>query len=109
MAKKGTLISVKPGALKGTSLIVTGDIPGQSRKSAQQILINAGATIEKSLNKKVQLVVLGEKPGPDKLTKIEDMGIETKEWDDLMEEIKGEGANEPAADDGWMMYFMSLV
>lgn len=45
------LIPVKRDALKGKKVIITGEIDGQSRKSAEQILINAGATIEKSLNK----------------------------------------------------------
>ncbi|KAF2257084.1 hypothetical protein BU26DRAFT_35917 [Trematosphaeria pertusa] len=84
-------ISIQPNALAGKKCIITGEIPGQSRKSAEQILINAGATIEKSLNKKVQLVVLGEDAGPKKLEKIEELGVETKEWDELMDEIKGDG------------------
>lgn len=84
-------ISVKPNALKGKSVIITGEIDGLKRKDAEQILIDAGATIEKSLNKKVQLVVLGADAGPKKLEKIEQLGLETKEWDDLIGEIKGDG------------------
>lgn len=101
MAKKTAAapISVRPDALKGKSVIITGEIDGQTRKSAEQILINAGATIEKSLNKKVQLVVLGADAGPKKLEKIESLGLETQEWDELIEEIKGEGGEEPAGDD----------
>ena len=57
-------IPVKPDALKGKSVIVTGEIEGYSRKAAEEILVNAGAKIEKSLNKKVQLVVLGADAGP---------------------------------------------
>ncbi|KAF1962990.1 hypothetical protein CC80DRAFT_102262 [Byssothecium circinans] len=97
-------ISVRSDALEGDRVIITGEIGGQSRKSAEQILINAGATIEKSLNKKVTLVVLGENAGQAKLDKIEKLGCETKEWDDLIEEIKGDGgaaadADEPADED----------
>jgi BRCT domain type II-containing protein len=101
MAKKGAVapIPVRRDALKGKSVIITGEIDGQTRKSAEQILINAGATIEKSLNKKVQLVVLGADAGPKKLEKIEQLGLETQEWDDLIEEIKGDGGEEPAGDD----------
>ncbi|KAF2464842.1 uncharacterized protein BDR25DRAFT_318838 [Lindgomyces ingoldianus] len=93
MAKKEApaAIPVKRNALKGTSIIITGDIEGQTRSSASQVLINAGATIEKSLNKKVQLVVLGEGAGPKKLEKIEELGLETREWDDLIEEIRADG------------------
>ena len=98
--KKDTAaISVRSDALAGEKCIVTGEIAGQSRKSAEQVLINAGATIEKSLNKKVTLVVLGEDAGPKKLEKIEELGVETKEWDRLIEEIKSEGGAAPAHDD----------
>jgi BRCT domain type II-containing protein len=89
-------ISVKSDALKGKSVIITGEIEGRTRKAAEQILIDAGAKIEKSLNKKVQLVILGENAGPNKLEKIEQLGLETKEWDDLIQEIRSEGDGEPA-------------
>lgn len=92
-------IPVKPDALKGKSVIITGDIEGQTRKSAEQILVNAGAKIEKSLNKKVQLVVLGEKAGPQKLEKIEELGIESKDWDDVIAEIKAGDSGENAEDE----------
>lgn len=99
-------IAVQPHALKGQNVIITGEIEGRSRKAAEQILIDAGAKIEKSLNKKVQLVVLGENAGPSKLEKIEEMGLLTQTWDELIEEIKatGEdgdiqaGGDEPAED-----------
>lgn len=97
--KAAPSISVRTDALADEKCIITGEIDGFKRKEAEQILINAGATIEKSLNKKVTLVVLGADAGPQKLEKIEKLGIETKEWADLIEEIKGEGGAAPADDD----------
>ncbi|PSN63652.1 hypothetical protein BS50DRAFT_85745 [Corynespora cassiicola Philippines] len=91
-------IPVRSDALAGTSIIITGEIEGQSRKAAEQILINAGAKIEKSLNKKVQLVVLGKDAGEKKLEKIEQLGVETRDWDDLIEEIKADGGADDAAE-----------
>lgn len=84
-------ISVKNDALKGTSVIITGEIDGYKRADANKILEKAGATIEKSLNKKVKLVVLGKDAGPQKLEKIEELGIETKDWEDLIKEIATDG------------------
>jgi hypothetical protein len=67
--KKDTAtISVRPDGLAGEKCIITGEIDGMTRKAAEQILINAGATIEKSLNKKVTLVVLGENAGEKKVS-----------------------------------------
>ena len=65
MAPKGDTVSitVRRDALAGEKVVIIGEIEGQSRKSAEQILINAGATIEKSLNRKVTLAVLGNNPG----------------------------------------------
>ncbi|KAL5387606.1 hypothetical protein DPSP01_003401 [Paraphaeosphaeria sporulosa] len=97
--KAAPSISVRPDALSDEKCIITGEIDGFKRKEAEQILINAGATIEKSLNKKVTLVVLGADAGPQKLEKIEKLGIETKDWDELIEEIKGDGGAAPADDD----------
>lgn len=97
--KAAPSISVRPDALSDEKCVITGEIEGFKRKEAEQILINAGATIEKSLNKKVTLVILGADAGPQKLEKIEKLGIETKDWDELIEEIKGEGGAAPADDD----------
>jgi NAD-dependent DNA ligase len=90
--------NVNPSALAGKTMIITGDVVGYDRTIAQQILTNAGATIAKSLNKSVNLVALGEKAGPKKIEKIEEMGIETRAWNDLLEEISASGAT--PADNG---------
>jgi NAD-dependent DNA ligase len=68
-------------------VIITGTIPGHDRKAAGALLENAGATIAKSLNKSIELVILGTNPGPDKLKKIEDMGIATISWKELANEL----------------------
>lgn len=80
--------------LDGKHVIVTGTIPGHDRKSAQAILEGAGAIVEKSLNKKVELVIIGSNPGPDKLAKIEELGAETIEWKEVAEELDLEVAPE---------------
>ncbi|KAF2636538.1 hypothetical protein P280DRAFT_473086 [Massarina eburnea CBS 473.64] len=67
MAPKPAAISVRSDALAGEKVVITGEIDGYSRKAAEQVLVNAGATIEKSLNKKVSLVVLGGNAGPAKV------------------------------------------
>ncbi|PVI05823.1 hypothetical protein DM02DRAFT_650492 [Periconia macrospinosa] len=97
--KKQETIAVRSDGLTGEKLIITGEIQGQTRKSAEQVLKNAGATFEKSLNKKVTLVVLGDKPGGDKLAKIEDLGCKTITWDELMDDIKIGGGDEDDNDD----------
>lgn len=68
-------------------MVITGTIAGHDRKDAQAILEKEGAIFEKSLNKKVELVVLGENPGPDKLAKIKDLGADTIQWKEVAEKL----------------------
>jgi BRCT domain type II-containing protein len=91
-------IKVRANALKGEKCIITGDIEGMKRKEAEQILINAGATIEKSLNKSVTMAVLGAKAGPNKLEKIEELGINSPTWEEVMDDIRDDGGED--GDDG---------
>jgi NAD-dependent DNA ligase len=76
-----------PEFLEGKKVIITGTIPGHDRKSAQAILEDAGAEFAKSLNKQVELVILGIKAGPDKMAKIEELGVETIEWSKVAEAL----------------------
>lgn len=76
-----------PDSISGKTLLITGNIEGMTRSAAQKLLEAEGATFAKSLNKSVELVVLGAKPGPDKLAKIKDLGIETVNFDDLVETL----------------------
>ena len=71
-----------------------------TRSSAQKVLEQEGAKFAKSLNSAVQLVVLvcsqntvysdqsqGINAGPDKLEKIAEKGIDTCNWDDLINKL----------------------
>lgn len=92
--KTTTTDSSESKPLNGKKVIITGTIPGHDRASAQKVVEENGASVAKSLNKQVQLVILGTNPGPDKLAKIEELGIETKKWADLCEELGIEAAPE---------------
>lgn len=76
-----------PSSIDGLSIIITGTIDGQTRPAAQKLLESAGAKIAKSLNKSVELVVLGSNPGPDKLNKIAELGIKTCSFEALVEKL----------------------
>lgn len=76
-----------PDSIDGTTVLITGEVDGHTRQSAQKLLESTGAKFAKSLNKSVELVVLGTKPGPDKLNKISEMGLPTCSWEDLIEKL----------------------
>lgn len=89
-------LGAAPSSIDGKTLIITGTVEGHTRTSAQKALEKHGAKFAKSLNKTVDLVVLGANPGPDKLGKINELEIPTTEWADLAQKL-GLGS---ADDDG---------
>lgn len=46
--------------LEGLNCVITGDIPGMSRREIQQLVINNGGTVSKDLGKKTKFLVVGE-------------------------------------------------
>lgn len=85
-----------PDSVDGMTLLITGEISGHTRSSAQKVLESVGATFAKTLNKSVELVVLGANAGPDKLNKIAAQGIATCSWEDLIKKLGIEAeASEP--------------
>ncbi|KAH7116799.1 hypothetical protein B0J11DRAFT_537591 [Dendryphion nanum] len=86
-SKAAASTATSNSSVSGKTVLITGTVPGHDRKSAQTILEDAGATVAKSLNKQVQVAILGSNAGPDKLKKIEDEGIETITWDQLAKEL----------------------
>jgi NAD-dependent DNA ligase len=81
-------------SIAGKKVIITGTISGYDRKGADAVLEDAGAEICKSLNKQVEVVIIGTNAGPTKMAKIEEMGLETISWNDLVEELGLEAAPE---------------
>lgn len=53
---------------KGRHCIITGHLDKMSKKTAQEIIRSGGGTIQKSLNKKVNLVIVGKNPYGSKKT-----------------------------------------
>ena len=59
----------------GLSIVVTGTLPGLSRKQAEDLIRAQGGTAASSVSKKTAFVVAGEAAGS-KLTKAQSLGIE---------------------------------
>lgn len=76
-----------PDSIDGKTVLITGTIEGHTRASANKLLQSVGAKIAKSLNNSVELVVLGTKPGPDKLKEISDAAIPTTSFTALAEKL----------------------
>lgn len=71
-------------AIRDRNVVVTGIIPGHSRGTAQAALQDAGAHVQASMGPSTEVLVVGAKPGPKKITKAAELGIEVIQWGDLV-------------------------
>ncbi|KAK4975713.1 replication factor C subunit 1 [Elasticomyces elasticus] len=74
--------------LSGLSFLITGTLEGFTRKEAQTLIEKYGGTMETTLQKMPDYVVLGVKAGPKKLDQIRDLGLETIDQAGLYELIR---------------------
>lgn len=89
-------------ALAGMTIVVSGVPPTIGRKNTEKLVKDYGGKLTSSLSKNTTYVVLGNEAGPKKLEKIEELGIETLDEDELvaMLEGRGGGVKRGAEDDG---------
>ena len=78
-----------PGSkpLKGMKFVVTGTLPGYSRKEIQEKIIKLGGEVASSVSKNTDFLLLGENPGS-KEQKARDLGIKIIDERDFEEMIK---------------------
>jgi len=71
---------------EGKRIYVTGKIPGMSKKEVQALIENLGFEWSNTISKKLDFLVVGEKPGAKKLSKAKDLKIPLKDWKDFKSE-----------------------
>ena len=64
------------GALAGSTFVVTGTLPGMSRREAEELIERHGGKVTGSVSKSTDYLVVGESPGS-KLDKAEQLGVAT--------------------------------
>jgi DNA ligase (NAD+) len=85
-----TLQVVPRAGLDGLLVLVTGSLTSYDRDEVKNALLSAGARVASGPTSNVDLVVLGEKPGPAKVQKINDLGLKVISEGELLELLKGE-------------------
>jgi DNA ligase (NAD+) len=85
-----TLQVVPRAGLDGLLVLVTGSLTSFDRDEVKNALLSAGARVASGPTANVDLVVLGEKPGPAKVQKINDLGLKVISEGELLELLKGE-------------------
>jgi DNA ligase (NAD+) len=78
------------GALRGTTVVITGTLPHLSREEATALIERAGGRVTSSVSKATSFLVAGSEAGT-KLDKARQLGIEVIDEDELLERLKGAG------------------
>ena len=69
-------------------VVFTGDLMSFSRKEAAHKIKLLGADVNTSISRKTDFVIIGAKPGPSKMKKIEDLGIQTFSENEFLKMIE---------------------
>lgn len=78
------------GRLAGQKVLITGALPGLDRQAAKQLVESCGAEAVAAVSAKVDLVVVGAKPGVAKLAKAAKLGLKTISAEELLALLEGE-------------------
>ncbi|KAL9097139.1 MAG: hypothetical protein Q9165_000566 [Trypethelium subeluteriae] len=82
-----------PDCLSGLSFVISGVLEGFTRDEAKALVIDRGGKTLSGISKNVDYVILGVNAGPKKLEQIEDLGLQTldfEEFNDLVKERSGQ-------------------
>lgn len=80
--------AITESKLTGKNLVITGSIEGFTRTSAKETAERLGATVQSSVSKSTNILIVGEKAGS-KLKKAEELGIEIMPADDFIKLANG--------------------
>ena len=80
-------MAITESKLTGKNVVITGSIEGFTRTSAKETAERLGATVQSSVSKNTDILIVGEKAGS-KLKKAEELGIEIMPADDFIKLAK---------------------
>ena len=80
-------MAITESKLTGKNVVITGSIEGFTRTSAKETAERLGATVQSSVSKTTDILIVGEKAGS-KLKKAEELGIEIMPADDFIKLAK---------------------
>jgi DNA ligase (NAD+) len=77
------------GPFAGKTVVVTGTLPGMTRDEARATIVRLGGKVTGSVSRKTDFVVYGENAGS-KLSKAQELGVETLDGDAFRKMINGQ-------------------
>jgi len=72
------------GPLSGKTLVITGTLPGLTRKEAEELVARLGGKVSSSVSKNTYAVIAGESPGS-KLQKARELGVKVMSPQEFLE------------------------
>lgn len=72
------------GPLSGKTLVITGTLPGMTRKEAEELVARLGGKVSSSVSKNTYAVIAGESPGS-KLQKARELGVKVMSPQEFLE------------------------
>jgi DNA ligase (NAD+) len=94
LADEMPAVRTGPRPLEGQIVVITGTLPTLSREQASALAREAGARVTSSVSKKTSFVLLGQDAGS-KLTKAQEIGIETIDEAEFLRRLGAKGSGEP--------------
>lgn len=83
--------------IEGKNVVVSGIVPGHSRGTAQAFVQDAGAYVQSSMSAETDILIVGAKPGPKKIVKAKELGIQVLTWEDMLAGFSGNGERADSA------------
>ena len=81
---KDTILAKKNGLLKDKTFMITGKLEGISRAEAKSLIEENSGTIVSSVTKKLNFLIIGEKPTPKKVSKAKDLKVKIINQNELL-------------------------
>lgn len=81
--------AVQSGILTGIVVLVTGALESLTREEVKELIEEHGGTPAASVSRKVDLLVVGERPGASKLAKAEALGLKQEEGEEFLRRLGG--------------------
>ncbi len=75
--------STDTGPLSGKRLVVTGTVPGKTRLEVERVIKEYGGELQADVTSATDHVIVGDKPGANKIEKAKKLGKPTLSWEEF--------------------------
>ncbi|MCX7970597.1 MAG: NAD-dependent DNA ligase LigA [Negativicutes bacterium] len=88
--------------LRGKTVVVTGTVAGMTRSGLAEQLRSLGVNISENVSKKTDILIVGDKPGSNKIDRARRLSLPVMTGDELLEMLAAAGGGRPSARAGYI-------